>query len=761
MTSRLNISGRDAARHGDNSVDAHSSSGAGQHQLHKRETASKTANTVVSLIQQLSDGIPPSNGQLLNFLDHTGEGLERAECDAKLNKKGKRFIRDSENLVSTTKKLINEKNNDELAQALLIDIAAASIAAKKQSEKNSIDSSNMKMNKTVLWRTGQSLFNIFSLIYTSNSFKEMIFYALDATDQALAPATSPPDESVQRGETNEQAQRRPEGEEGEQHRSEGEDAQSHSDENRESLRAADQENAEKDTVKRGENQNSMFRPFIKSYFNNNNSSVSLLAKENFRKFRHMLIMFLKGDTSNVDSKTIENIHYHFSKFLQEISQHPKYRNGINDILYLFEIIKMDALFSARQVNHMKKNAQEDRSVIKIRREIRYMLERFIDGKTLSALSASANLLMEQMSKDQQMTNFLPGLASLTKKVANSPNLLDDENVRNEFKQHISTSRDFYRRYSNNEQFKRFTNELSNAITQISSDALLQEWYQNAFRVSRSLMYTDMNGRSHIEKDILRQMKQILLPLIAEQLKYVAIPTISGSDKKMDWTLSQIVFSGYDMLPERVKVSTNFRFGTDIKGPIVRSSLRAAMPEKEEMDPGEYRFRKGYHGSSGGYHPVNVRDTPSSSQNGGVLIFDIEQIRANIQDAAFVYRRKVFPYMVDQGLASVGLRGKGASIRILLDLNASDAADSLLFTGGSVRVLIDSLKMRVIQSKHDRLYGIIFALFSSMIRKQVEYQLSQKISDVIGTGIGNVNRRYSKIPKANVRRALFKAIEKAF
>jgi hypothetical protein len=159
----------------------------------------------------------------------------------------------------------------------------------------------------------------------------------------------------------------------------------------------------------------------------------------------------------------------------------------------------------------------------------------------------------------------------------------------------------------------------------------------------------------LDTNAIYQIRQLLVPLIIEQLKFIPIPHLEGSNETYDWTADNIILSGYDIFPDHVKINT-----------------------ASETD-------------------IHIRDqTPGWTR--GFMLIVIDGIKTKMSDMKFWYRRKSFPRMEDSGIADVDVAG-GINIQIRLNVDTENSTGRLMFTTGSVLARADDVKVKVREAKH--------------------------------------------------------------
>src|SRR5690606_19113220 len=129
---------------------------------------------------------------------------------------------------------------------------------------------------------------------------------------------------------------------------------------------------------------------------------------------------------------------------------------------------------------------------------------------------------------------------------------------------VLRSRSLYNKYTTDETWRFMVSEIKEIWKQIKSDQYLRRFSLATQRLAQDFFYIDSKGRRHLDHNVLKNVGSIVSPIIFEQLKYLPLPSMSGTDDVYDWTVSNVVFSGYDILPDYVKFRSDFKWRADIK-----------------------------------------------------------------------------------------------------------------------------------------------------------------------------------------------------
>jgi len=236
---------------------------------------------------------------------------------------------------------------------------------------------------------------------------------------------------------------------------------------------------------------------------------------------------------------------------------------------------------------------------------------------------------------------------------------------------------------------------------IKSDPLRKKLADDTRIFVNNFLVYDAYGRASLNDDVVSQMRTLLLPLLKEQLYYIPIPRIEGSSDKIDFWVENLVFATGDILPDNLRFDLN------------HSTL---------MD----------------------RTTISVPASVTRIYLTLENVKTNMKNVRFWYRKKTTPKLCDEGFADVVLGGRGIRIKLVILANFSSPQP---FTTESVRVHCDKLRIKIHESKHDFLYAFALAFFKNRIKHEMETKAEGSVRGAFDKMNAQLNRIVLSNPKA--------------
>jgi len=432
---------------------------------------------------------------------------------------------------------------------------------------------------------------------------------------------------------------------------------------------------------------------------------------------------LKHQARDQLSKNIHNL-------LISLSENKEFQRGATSMFSIFDYLQSDVEASGFSSKTLLTN-----NMILTMKYGRRIINSFLATDSFDRFIGHTKNLLIFIQKDEVIKRYFNSVRFFLERAMTDKQFLRSEEYNTRSNYLIKEGRALANEYYNL-KIRNIWLEGKEVINDLKNDSEFMTLNAAVSRLVADCYHVDRFGNYRLDTRTLFQMKEVIAPLIIEQLAYLPIPHIASRSKTMDWDVDGLVFSAYDILPDHIYVDTNIRSDikplTEYQKELIKdiivsdrhhliSSERRRDEAAAKVDPREFQQRV----------------------NGNILV-TVKNIRSYLKDVRFSFRRKVFPKMADEGIADISLGGKGCSIMIKIDLDNRDIEHSL-FTGGSVRVKISKLKINLRSTKRDGFYNFMTKVFSRVIARQIETAIAQKISLIMSRLIEALNRTVRKVP----------------
>jgi len=247
-----------------------------------------------------------------------------------------------------------------------------------------------------------------------------------------------------------------------------------------------------------------------------------------------------------------------------------------------------------------------------------------------------------------------------------------------------------REITDDEDIQPFFDSADELIENIKNDEFLQILRNQAGIIQSDISYVDDDGAVKVDTDMLGRLQNVLLPILADALKYIPIPRIQSSDSKSEFWLDNIVICSYDIIPDNIR----FHLETDSE--------------------------------------ISIRDMEHKSTNTN-LVIHLDRLLTELKDVEFYYKKKTKPEF-HEGPGRVTFREKGKGARLSLTYNVVQGPDDNVpkITEGYATFHISDMEIDFDTStlKHSVLVPMLTKVFKSFIKKQVEKKVEENLTGFI-------------------------------
>ncbi|KAI0765239.1 hypothetical protein C8Q74DRAFT_1039176 [Fomes fomentarius] len=380
--------------------------------------------------------------------------------------------------------------------------------------------------------------------------------------------------------------------------------------------------------------------------------------------------------------------YRGKKAIVECQRHKDYQESIQ---WLLNFLEEYASHGKTIANHGKDSGQRlksDGGLQQATSELRTLLERFANGKSLSIIGDAMRALHADAQNDEELRNWFRSVDSYTRKVLLDPGFVLEPHCNDEANALRENGRQFYDgKYRGH--FDNLFNAAGDWFRALGEDPLNKRFGEDWARLTKDLLF-DSEGSLKFKPDLWMDIRKVILPSIIDQVGYVPIPRIEYTDEALDLVIENLALSGRNLFPNVVSMEAhNF----------VKFSPYDAIKDENHHE----------------------------------FILTLGQIQADMRDVAFYFKKKSgFPRLSDSGLADVLLGGEG--LTVTAHVVSADKDRSSVFKVKNVHVKVGTLKFSIRDSNHDILYKTLRPLATGLVKKQ----LQKAIADAVTTGLEYVD-----------------------
>jgi hypothetical protein len=245
------------------------------------------------------------------------------------------------------------------------------------------------------------------------------------------------------------------------------------------------------------------------------------------------------------------------------------------------------------------------------------------------------------------------------------------------------------RLRNKDEVDEFLNAGDNLIDNIQNDKLVNSLREHAGILVDDLTYRDVQGNVHLDTQLLGNIRRVIVPVMADALKYIPIPRIEDRNRERQYVVENIVLCGYDVIPENIYI----------------------------------------HLESDSFVSVKELETERAHTS---LIIALRNFRTEIKDIKFYYKRLQFPQMEESGLVTFRIGGRGANLTMGFRVDQLPGETMPKFTAGQVNFSISDMDIEFDKSTltHDVLVPMVTSLWKRNLIHAIERAVEKNLSGVI-------------------------------
>jgi hypothetical protein len=272
-----------------------------------------------------------------------------------------------------------------------------------------------------------------------------------------------------------------------------------------------------------------------------------------------------------------------------LAREPNYQQGVERIFKLFDMFQNSLLKEEGKLPQLN-----DSHFKRVVGETEALVSSFSGRETMEEFKYYLKRLIQKSREDEELHTYLDQLKQFIL-MTKSEDEVRTEEFRIKSKRMARRGRKLMRRFKDDDALKPFLKAARRLVTNIKNDEFLQLLRHRAGIVKTDLSYVDNDGKLQIDTDMLSNLQKVLLPVLADALKYIPIPKITSVDPNQEFSLDKIVLCGYDIIPENIRfhleTSTEFSFqDIEVKGThtILVIQLNQMLTELKDV---EFYFKK--------------------------------------------------------------------------------------------------------------------------------------------------------------------------
>ncbi|QDS77420.1 hypothetical protein FKW77_006471 [Venturia effusa] len=404
-------------------------------------------------------------------------------------------------------------------------------------------------------------------------------------------------------------------------------------------------------------------------------------KDQAKEYRARTQNYLKG---KMPQERREQTIWRLKKMVVEIQGHQDYQRAVETLLRLAEEYTGHSKNLAGQSTGAVKGAHTDDSLKTAEADLKTLLERFANSTSADDLIESINQIYRDADRDPELKGWFREMNTYIRRCLKEQGYIMQDASTDAWNSLYDKGnfllRDKYRSHTD-----RIANEFKFFGHQFDNDP-----QNKAFAASVEKLFLDLgnddNGKVAFKPHLLKDISEVILPAIFENVRYVPIPRIEVSDPMIDAVIENLVIESDNLAPNVME------FGSD------------------------------------NYWRWGRKKIPNKNKNKVMLA--VSGVQMDLRDVSFYVKKKQgFPGIKDTGIADIFMGGTGLSFKI--EAENADKTDRQHFIKiNKVNVDVKNVNIKLKKSSHKILFALAKPIILKALRPALQKALEKQIKDSV-------------------------------
>lgn len=314
-----------------------------------------------------------------------------------------------------------------------------------------------------------------------------------------------------------------------------------------------------------------------------------------------------------------------------------------------------------------------------------LLERFANNTSFDDLIESINQIYKDADRDPELKNWFKRINAFIRKTLQQQGFVLEDSFNAEWNQLYDDGHHFFRdRYRGHTD--RIADEFKFIGQQFDADPQNKQFAESVNKLFRDLGQ-DENGKTVFKPHLVKDMTDVILPAIFENVRYIPVPRIEYSDPMVDAVIENLVIEGDNLAPNSLE------FGSDNYWRWGRKSI--------------------------------------TSTNKNKVMLSVSGVQMDLRDVSYYIKRKQgFPSITDKGVMDIFMGGSGFSFKVEMETadKAREHAQTHFFKVTKVESDIKHLQIKMKKSNHKLLFNMFKPLLLKVMRPVIQKVLEKQIKD---------------------------------
>ncbi|KAJ5679536.1 hypothetical protein N7462_007780 [Penicillium macrosclerotiorum] len=428
-----------------------------------------------------------------------------------------------------------------------------------------------------------------------------------------------------------------------------------------------------------------------------NASVTPSEMSRRKKYAKQTREYL---SEKIPKERREQAIWRLKKMVIEIQGHADYQQAVETLLSMAEKYAGHTKTASAQSGTAVSDIRSTDAVKAVEHNLRTLIERFANNTSLSDFFESLNNIYRDADSDPELRGWFKNIDVYIRKCLREQGFIMEEDSNRQWNELYDKGRYLLReRYRTHTD--RIVDETKFLAEQFDKDPLNKALAESVQKLFQDLG-RDAGGKVVFKKHLLKDIRDIIIPGIVENVRYIPIPRIEVSDPMVDVVVENLTIESDNLMPNVVE------FGSD----------------------NYFRW--------GRKKVTNKRDNK--------IMIAMSGIQADLRDVSYYIKKKQgFPSITDTGVMDIFLGGDGFSFKVAAS-TVKNGDKQHFVKLDKVSVNIKNMDIKLKKSKHK----VLFATFKPMLFRVVRPALEKVVEAQIREAFKNADAFANEIHTEAVR-----------
>ncbi|KAI9140957.1 hypothetical protein BKA69DRAFT_1125317 [Paraphysoderma sedebokerense] len=615
---------------------------------------------ILDALQALREGKLPTNDQALEWIEYMQRSGWLETAKPQLSSDGRKLFGHLSELMDTMKRVVTEKNKDERIQEFLFHTRLATEAGLKESRGTGIGGIPSK-DQAQMREAMNAASTMGRLLVTNQKFRDILGDIFEIVEDIFGRQSASMKQKI-RGQPSDDQQYGSYGGMGEQ--GYGGDRDGYGS-------RGDDYSQRYNTMGYGG------RYGDSQYDQDRSRGNSGQDSSEERGLVPRAAGALAAYGSQIPQEKIDQLVQKLKETLMEIASNEEFQSSLD---YIIDTVSDLMSRGGGLLGRGFRQSRRDANVLHATMELKGIIEDFANGHSLNPLFDAIYEMYMHYQKDVFFKTYIDEVREFIYRSIKDPEFLGNPNYDGRARVLIERGRDIMTRNYQRDT-DRLVREMNGFMTAYSSDPVTTALAENMRHITNDLMY-DSEGNMTFKAELFNDFRNVILPALVKELRFIAIPRIEHRDPNIDLILDNIIVTSDNFLPNVFEVKME--------------NAAILSPRNEIQDEYTHTFT-----------------------------LNTFQIQADVRDVSFFYRKKTgFPRMSDHGVADFTISGQGITVLTTVQYNRWDPHRTLI--PRKVQCRVDELNVNIHHSNHDTLYKFAGGMIKGTLRKAIARAIEDNI-----------------------------------